>query len=379
MVADRQSPRKLVNRILSIQMESDNHAIVLNISDEGLGFHSLNPVTQSGTVHFSFSDNGERIEASGELVWTDSTKKNGGLRFASLPRASRQRIWNWVDQVPAVASPGVAEPAPPRSDVGPPEANAAPNPYFPLPGAPSLQHASPGFVLIDDDPRGTRYTWDQEMSLPGSRTKFFRGFVTGAVLSAILAAVLFSTYGNPTGLLLAKWREMTGASQPPQVPPAPQPPAAVPPPPVSSDLPPSGNIEAQAVTAPIPASTDDFKSNGAVAETAMPPPDDDHLTRTPGTVPPKVTDSGEADLALAEGYLHGKAGPPDSVAAARFLWSAVQKGNVSAEIALADLYARGDGVTKSCDQAKVLLRAAAEKGSSAASRQLVEIIRTGCR
>jgi hypothetical protein len=359
-------------------MGPDNQAIVLNISDEGLGFHALNPVTQSGTVRFSFSDNSERIEASGELVWTDSTKKTGGLRFASLPQASRRRIWNWVDQVPTVASSGVAEPAPPRSGVDPPEPNAAPGLYFPLTGGPSLQPAGPGFVLIDDDPQGTRYTWDQEMSLADSRTKYFRGFVTGAVLSTILTAILFSTYGNPAGLLLAKWREMIGAIPPPQVPPSPQPPAAVPPP-VSSALPPSGSIEAPAATPPIAGSTDDTKPNGAEAQTVTPPPADDHVTRAPETLPPKVADSGEAELVLAEGYLHGKAGPPDSAAAARFLWSAVRKGNVSAEIALADLYARGDGVTKSCDQAKVLLRAAAEKGSNAASRQLVEIIRTGCR
>jgi hypothetical protein len=35
MTADRQSPRKVLDRILSIQMEPNNHAIVLNISDEG--------------------------------------------------------------------------------------------------------------------------------------------------------------------------------------------------------------------------------------------------------------------------------------------------------------------------------------------------------
>src|ERR1700686_4707821 len=96
---ERQSPRKVADRILSIRIEPDNYAIVLNVSDEGLGFYAHNPVTQSGMIHFSFSDNGRRFEGMGELIWTDATQKSGGLRFSSLSRASRQRIWNWLDEL----------------------------------------------------------------------------------------------------------------------------------------------------------------------------------------------------------------------------------------------------------------------------------------
>ena len=94
---------------------------------------------------------------------------------------------------------------------------------------------------------------------------------------------------------------------------------------------------------------------------------------------PKAADNGDAEFAMAERYLREKSGPGSSAAAANSLWAAVKKGNVSAEITLADLYARGDGVTKNCDQARVLLRAAAEKGSSIASQQLAQVVRSGCR
>ena len=105
MTIDRQSPRRVADRILSIEMAPNNHAIVLNVSNEGLGFHAINPMTQSGTIHFSFSDGGQRVDASGELVWIDSAKKTGGLRFDSLPQPSRDRIQRWAAPGPVPAAP----------------------------------------------------------------------------------------------------------------------------------------------------------------------------------------------------------------------------------------------------------------------------------
>jgi TPR repeat protein len=106
---------------------------------------------------------------------------------------------------------------------------------------------------------------------------------------------------------------------------------------------------------------------------------DNHIARAPEGSAPKTGDPGDEDLALAQRYLGSNSRPGDAAAATRFLWAAVQQGNVKAEIILAGLFARGDGVTKSCEQARVLLRAAAEKGSSEASTQLAQIIRSGCR
>jgi TPR repeat protein len=60
------------------------------------------------------------------------------------------------------------------------------------------------------------------------------------------------------------------------------------------------------------------------------------------------------------------------------LWAGVRKGYVPAEVTLADLYRRGDGVAKNCDQAQVLLVAASKKGSLEA-RQLLELMaEQGC-
>lgn len=60
------------------------------------------------------------------------------------------------------------------------------------------------------------------------------------------------------------------------------------------------------------------------------------------------------------------------------LWSAVQKGNMKAAIALADLYARGEVVPVNCEQARVLLLLASEKNNAGASKKLQELDKGGC-
>jgi TPR repeat protein len=66
------------------------------------------------------------------------------------------------------------------------------------------------------------------------------------------------------------------------------------------------------------------------------------------------------------------------MAASRWLWKAVAKKNGPAVLLLSDLYARGDGVSRSCDQARVLLSAAAQRGSSEAAAKLVSLRQTVC-
>ncbi|MFZ0760165.1 MAG: hypothetical protein WAM69_09465 [Candidatus Sulfotelmatobacter sp.] len=90
--------------------------------------------------------------------------------------------------------------------------------------------------------------------------------------------------------------------------------------------------------------------------------------------------SGAEDLATAEKYLNGTPGTPrDTREAAQWLWLAVRKRNLAATIALSDLYLLGDGVPKSCDQARVLLDAAAERGGKGAAVRLRNLQAFGCQ
>jgi hypothetical protein len=91
--------------------------------------------------------------------------------------------------------------------------------------------------------------------------------------------------------------------------------------------------------------------------------------------------SGAEELATAEKYLSGnnQGAAGDNREAAQWLWKAVGKGNLAATMVLSDLYLRGDGVPKSCDQARLLLDAAAKKGKASAAERLRNLQAFGCQ
>ena len=91
-----------------------------------------------------------------------------------------------------------------------------------------------------------------------------------------------------------------------------------------------------------------------------------------------TTDIGQEEYQKAELILSEKKREAEIPEAARLLWAAVQKGNINAEVALADLYRKGKGVEKNCSQARILLSAAAQKGSVEARMYLGEFTREGC-
>jgi hypothetical protein len=96
------------------------------------------------------------------------------------------------------------------------------------------------------------------------------------------------------------------------------------------------------------------------------------------TVTEASTANGSVELATAEAYLSGKNGSRNSAEAAKLLWRAVAKGNTTAILLLSDLYKAGDGVPKSCDQARLLLRAAVRKNVAEATPRLRELETSGC-
>ncbi len=97
----RETPRLTAENLAYIHLEPDSGAIVLNVSDGGLCFHAVAPLHQTGAIRFWFSlRSDQRIEALGEIAWTDDSKKTGGLRFTSLPAGAREQISKWVSQSP---------------------------------------------------------------------------------------------------------------------------------------------------------------------------------------------------------------------------------------------------------------------------------------
>jgi hypothetical protein len=67
----------------------------------------------------------------------------------------------------------------------------------------------------------------------------------------------------------------------------------------------------------------------------------------------------------------------DPTAAAAWLWKSTSRGNPEAPVRLADLYIKGEGVPRSCEQALVLLRSAATKENAAARNRLAALYANG--
>jgi TPR repeat protein len=67
----------------------------------------------------------------------------------------------------------------------------------------------------------------------------------------------------------------------------------------------------------------------------------------------------------------------DAAATAAWLWKATAKGNPDAPVQLADMYISGQGVPRSCEQAEVLLKTAAEKENARARNRLASMYATG--
>ena len=90
--------------------------------------------------------------------------------------------------------------------------------------------------------------------------------------------------------------------------------------------------------------------------------------------------SGSEELATARRYLVGTDGQQQNPAeAVNWLWKAVAKRNTEATLLLSDLFLKGNGVPKSCDQGRVLLDAAATRGSKDAGERLRHLQAFGCQ
>jgi hypothetical protein len=90
--------RTKLDKLAYIHIEPNNGGIVLNVSEGGLGFHSMAPVEKNGPVRFSLKEQNRRIDICGELIWTDAIQKVGGLRFTTLTNEAREQIDDWAAQ-----------------------------------------------------------------------------------------------------------------------------------------------------------------------------------------------------------------------------------------------------------------------------------------
>jgi TPR repeat protein len=119
------------------------------------------------------------------------------------------------------------------------------------------------------------------------------------------------------------------------------------------------------------------QSKSGDAGTLVPATQVDRTPRPPA-IAESAPDAGQQEFQQAQQILRNKTREAELPEAVRLLWVGVEKGNAAAEVALADLYRTGQGVARNCDQARILLTAAARKGNAEAQKHLEQLQREGC-
>ncbi|MGH9573037.1 MAG: hypothetical protein ACRD40_05835 [Candidatus Acidiferrales bacterium] len=206
-----------------------------------------------------------------------------------------------------------------------------------------------------------------------------------ALLFASAIGTLFFFYRAQVGnALIGLGEKMSGGPTAKSAVAAPPNPPAEPPPQPASSTPPSLSAGGETATSSVPDanSTTESSTNRFSSNSAKPEPQDHaqqapHENATAGTS--QSLGDGEAEYEVAHASL-GAAHTPDAKArAAELLWAAVAKGSSDAEIELADVYGRGEGVRRNCQQARILLAAARDKHNPLAEKEGSELRVYGCR
>ena len=238
-----------------------------------------------------------------------------------------------------------------------------------------------------DDPR--EYPWRRDVDGPQLMPVYepvpyrYRIYV-GAAVAVLIGALVYVAWrgpqtssGNSHTLPQAAPSEATQSPAQSQAPPSPA---------VASSAKPASQSDKAKVA--VPPDNKTTSQQATRATTRMDDTSEMKKVSTPasmstsmsaeGPAPPQ--DNGARELAIAEGYLKGAQGKTrDSTEAAKWLWQAVRKENAAATLLLSELYLRGDGVSKSCDQGRLLLNAAARKGTPGAGERIRNLQAFGCQ
>ena len=374
----RQNFRKAPEKFAFIQLERDDGGAVLNISEGGLSFSTFAPVEQKGPIHFWFSLNlNERIDAWGEVAWTDETKKMGGLRFIRLPERAGRQIREWIS---GPASPEGAEGRiAPLEETGQPSRVKAKKPdavaRFVSKARAQRSSLIDSSILLHSEnseeptapvaPRGEVEAKGELVPLERYRSErqrqFRRGLLLGMVISAaiVVPVMKYGSYGH----------ENRDLGKPPAE---------------SSAQTSGGSASPSAPIKPIvpsSASTDVFRGgnqNNGVAKGRAPGvlATENGGHSNPGALAAAATSPFVG--APLDGGLSGKASRQKPVMTLQQLWASVQAGNSKAAVTLAELYIKGEGVPQNCNQARVLLLMASEKRNPEAIKRLQELDKTDC-
>jgi hypothetical protein len=287
--------------------------------------------------------------------WRRAMREDAGPAEKPTPETSPEKMLAALMPLPAPPAPAPAPnavSAPPESRSASRDAESAPPPQQPppsLPTPPSSRAEAPTFAnaqaLRGPLSLGESFTQANFSAPPTtgvSRSRLAMILALAAICGAAAAFAGIAYRRNVGESLIAIGEKISGDSRSGE-------PANVSPQnsPQDSSDPPNATPQEPAHSQPPQRSPLNF--------TPQTQPSAHDTTRDPASAKPKA--------------------PPRDISS---LWVAVENGDASAELVLANRYIDGDGVVKNCDQARVLLEAAAKRGNSAAAKRLAELPSTGC-
>jgi hypothetical protein len=332
----RQKARR--EQLLYVELGPENGGVVLDVSEGGIRFQAVSPLREGARVHFRVDlDETRHVEGYGQLVWTDETGRIAGLSFTELSDTVRRQIREYLQQPAGTRVAAIEDAEIPRGN----EVEHLPMPEFLLESRPTTN------PWLDPENLGRAVRAMLLVTLVatlGVALFVGRRELVGALASlggtiAERASALRTTVGKAAARA-ARAAPVTSAGKSKRA--TDTPPAKVSPPVTPAN---AGSIVAAAAPAP--------------------------------PLAPAPADIGEAEVTAAQQILRRGKEMGNPAEAVGLLWAAVEKGNTRAELLLADLYVQGLGVAKNCDQARVLLTAAAKKYKEA-RQQLALLEASGC-
>jgi hypothetical protein len=362
----RRFVRKRTDQLLYAEFGPDNGSILLNLSEEGCSFQSMAPVREE-QLRFSVSvGDGRKLESDGEMVWSDTAKKIGGLRFVNPSEELREQVREWLEAT-LVTADGKLDPAAVESKAkrrrkklreearaeaklawkhgtlkAPTKAEQTGETDLEAAKMSSAETAAAHAISL---------AWAEDGSASrlgyGNSARTWQGIGTIALAAMLLMALI--AYRRELGHLvmslgssIAGVEQKGGAAAPVEAQPVPD------------------NVSPDAK----PVAMSDGRETPSENPAEAAPTSGEQLTGA-ADVP---TGTAKRDLARQEGLVEDVPS----------LWTSVVNGNTRAEVTLASRYVRGDGVPQSCAQARVLLEAAVKRGSPEAKQKLGELGQAGC-
>jgi hypothetical protein len=383
---DRSIVRKRPRQLLYLELGRDNGCIMLNLSEDGCGFQAISPVTP-GKTRFAFQiSGGRRIAGDAEVHWVDEPGITGGLQFLDLEAGVREQIRMWLNDTNSPEEPAEVRLQETRQNSWPDNNSerVMEEPEIPLSSAP-MPTTAPPLTLEDVRSRFPLLRGHESYRAPrASSTAMWRGLVGLAVV--VTAGALLYMYRLEVANTLISLGETVTRYKATAVAPESKAPES------ANPLQVSGTPEkAEAETVP---NRESEMPPDEVPDLAKPDASTGNAERA-GSVHKQQAVWHDLGANNPSGRTYGKtvrvkkrtrarvpniqkAEPPASESVAS-LWEDVQGGSISAELSLADRFTRGHGVAKNCDQASILLRAAANKGNREARLRLYQLDSGGCQ